>query len=439
MNRLRLTEQSDSRLPILFKCIGSALLQTTDSISPQGEAGSAIHEQLEARVKYGPAAAYAMIDEIVDKYDLSEIDGEITKARCRSFEFNPPEGSGAELALAWDLRKDKPEVIKVKGGKGSYQVIEGVGAPGTIDLVFAEPEPLYWEDGVARCPPGSVLWVCDYKSGADTWVQPVHRNAQVASAAAKAAIWTGAVSVIPAIIYVRKGEGIWEVVDEPWDLQKLAEVAMSVTNLHNRIAEARDAGVEKSISQFVEGQHCRYCDSLAYCPVKSESIRSIVSSHTIVPKAKRVPKPLSDEEASQLASVFPILKDLVIRVKEVLEAHADEHGDIQVGEGLVHGPVKSQRKKWDPEVALPILQDRLGDEHAHKCLKLSSSKVDEQIQSYHKDLGIDRQRAKWKREIESAVEAAGGISKVDHVEYRIHKRADTLPTLPGGKKEVTNE
>jgi len=414
--KVNLTELSDSRLPILFKCLGPGYLQTSKHLSAPADAGHAIHAQLDARVKFGPAQAFAMIDEIVDEYDLPEIEAEIAKARCRSFEWNPPAGSGSELGLAWQVEGTKCKPVLVKGGAGSYTLPEGVGSPGTIDLIFSEPEPLIWENGLATCPKGSVLWVCDYKSGSEVWVDPVHRNAQVASGVAKAAVWTGAEQAIPAIIYIKRGEGIWEVEDEPWDMLKIKDAMRSIFELHTKIHEARSA---KTKPPLVEGEHCRYCPSIAYCPAKAASVRSLVKAHT--PKA---PVVITQTDAAKLAQMYPVLSDLVRKLDEALKAYVREHGPIDIGGGKEYGFVEGVTDTLHPNVWLDLLKERLGDE-ALDAFKVTKAGVKGAIKAHHEKFNIERQQAAWMRDLMNTAKVQGGVTTEKKETLKVYRKPET--------------
>lgn len=411
---MQLTEESDSKLPMLSKCIGPAVLVTTRSVSGKATIGTAIHRHLELRAMKGVVSALAMLDETIDEFDLSEIEVAIAKSRCRSFRFEPPRGAGAELALAWRIDGDSAEVVKVRGGQGEYALPANVWAPGTIDIIYAAPEPLLWQDGRATCPDVSTLWVIDYKTGDDTWVDPVERNAQLANGAAKAAIWTGASRVVPAILHVERGDGILEAVREPWDADRISAAMWSTFDLHERIHAARQASPDEVRSMLIEGYYCRYCPSLAYCPIKAERVRNLLSLGTGEGALESV-------EAAKLAMMLPQIQDLARHMEQVVKAHVLEHGPIDVGNGRYYGPQTKQRDLIVGAPMFKLLADKLGKDVALDAITITKSNIDAAIKRDHDARNIKRKRAAVMREVLAAGYSVEAIRKESYEKWGLFK------------------
>lgn len=411
---VHLTELSDSSLPTVTKCIGPAVLRRANRINAAAVMGTAIHKHHELRAKVGVEMALAMLDETLDEFELSDMHASIARARCRNSTFEPPLGCGAELALAWRIDGDEAEVVKVRGGQGSYELPDGVGAPGTIDLIYAEPEPLQWDRGQATCPPDSTLHVLDYKTGEDAWVDPITHNAQLASAAAKAAYWTGATRVIPEILFLENRTHWWDRVDRPWDTDRIDKAMWSTFKLHTKIHECRQ---RSSIhSELVEGYHCRFCPSLAYCPLQGDKIRNLMSL-----KVDRPEGPLNAAEVSRVAAMVPIVRELGAWCDDMVKAYAREHGPIDVGAGRLYGPRSRPVDVLDPRKMWPIIVEVLGDADApYDAVQMRKTYLDKAIRHSHARKGISRQKAGALRRILAMGHDSGAIEKEEQERWGIY-------------------
>lgn len=409
---MRLSNRSDSGLPLFAKCLGPAVFRAVQHISSAADSGSAIHKHMEHRALHGYEAAMKLLEQTVLEYDLSEVERDIAMARCRHFNFQPPAGSIPEIALAWDLSLDEPDVIRVEGGQGSYKTGWRIGAPGTIDLLFSEPDPLVWKRDRAYCPQGSMLWVCDYKTGSETWVDPIERNWQLKSAAIKAAQWTGAEQVVPAIIYAGRGEGIWDVA-KPWDMDRIEEARREVFELHDRISSATVDSVT-----LVEGYHCQWCPALTSCPAKLSSV------HTLLGRSIDDMEPINAETAMQMANTLPIIRSMVDRSNLALRAWVREHGPIAVGGGRFWGPRQKRTETMLPSVAIPILQQALGS-YMNAAITISKSGLNKAIDAYQQASGLKKgARAAGMRDILSRVGKEGGLVSQRREEWCFYREGD---------------
>ncbi|MFA5053781.1 MAG: DUF2800 domain-containing protein [Parcubacteria group bacterium] len=412
---MRLSNRSDSGLPILAKCLGPAVFRTVEHLSAPADSGSAIHKHMEHRALHGYEKAMQMLEQTVSDYDLNEVERDIAMARCRHFNFQPPEGSIAEIALAWNTSiDDEPDVVCVSGGQGRYETRWRVGAPGTIDLLFAEPEPIFWRGDRPRCPSNSTLWVCDYKTGSETWVDPVERNWQLKSAAVKAAQWTGAETVVPAIIYVGRGEGIWDVVETPWDEERLREVREQVFELHAKICSATPETVK-----LVEGYHCQWCPAITSCPVKIHSVQTLLGM-----SMDEIEPGISTEMAIQMANTLPIIRSMVGKSESALKAWVREHGPIPVGNGRYWGPRQKRTETMLPSVAIPILQKALGS-YMNAAITISKSGLNKAIDAYQEASGLRKgARAAAMRDILVRVGKEGGLVSKPREEWCFYREGD---------------
>lgn len=401
-----LSQSSDSRLPLLSKCLGSVVLRGFGNTGPKADMGSGIHAHMEDRARFGLETALARLEQTMSEFDLDDKERDIAIARCRHFTFLPPSGSIAEVALAWNTLGG---VVEIEGGKGVYATIEDVGGPGTVDLIFSEPNPLTVQFDRPRCDEDSVLWVCDYKSGSDVWVSPIETNWQLKSAAAKAAKWTGAKRVVPAIIYVGKGDGIWDI-GEMWDAERIDFETKEVHSLHSRIASATQDNVK-----LVEGAHCRYCPSVTSCPAKLSSVAAITGSDYQMQ--------LDPESAKKLAETLPVVKDIVRRSEAALRAYVEENGAIDMGDGLEFGLVRKARDYLVPKIWIPLLQKALG-RYAYSAITITKAGVDRAVEEQHYDMGLKRAKAISMRSILSEAGKRGGILSEHYDALELHRKAE---------------
>jgi len=406
-----LSKWSDSFLPLLAKCLGPAVLARIDHTNVKADSGSAIHRHLELRAEVGYEAAMAGLEQTIAEYGLDEVEASIAAARCRHFTWTPPPGAIAEIALAWD-ELDDYEVKPIRGGQGKYAVTDYLRAPGTIDIIFSEPEPLILtEGGQPICPKGSVLWVCDYKTGVDTWVDPIETNWQLRSAAIKAAKWTGAREVMPAVIYVGRGEGTWDVASRIWDLDRIERVRKQVFDLHARADTARPENLT-----LVEGYHCRYCPAATSCPAKMATVTTLLTE----------PKPiarLDAQRARQLAEVLPLVRDMAAKADETLRQYVRENGPIDMGGGRFWGPVATRRDVLLPKVWVPLLQKALGQFASH-AIKIEKAALGRAIAAQHEHMGMKRAKSIAMRSILSEAGKLGGILSEPCEKWILYRKQD---------------
>ena len=137
------------------KCPGSVVLPQVGADVPAAASGSAQHQHFAERAQLGVERAFERLDLVAQAWDLSEDSAAIFAALCRRFTWVPPEGAVVELPLG--LYADG-RVRRVVGGRGSYEGPDGLLFPGTLDVMWAEPDPLVIDaSGAPRCPESSVL------------------------------------------------------------------------------------------------------------------------------------------------------------------------------------------------------------------------------------------------------------------------------------------
>jgi hypothetical protein len=395
--------------------LGSVVNPRTDHHNWAAVKGDAIHAHLDARSKLGIERAREQVDKLVESFGMPEIEASIAKAMCRTFDYEPPPGSIPEIALAWRVDGDEAEVIEIRGGKGKYELGPTEGAPGTFDLIFADPDPLEWDGDVPICPDNSTLWVVDYKTGSDAWVDPIEVNYQLKSAVAKAAYWTGARRVMPAVLYVQRGGGVWDVPDEPWAEDKIDQAMWDVFDLHEQIAAAQKAG-RLDRSQYVEGYYCRYCPSLSYCPIMHERVRNLLEFN-----AERRQGVLTEAEMRRAAAMLPIIQQLGRWIESVVKTHVKEHGPIDIGAGRMYGRKVKPVDVLDGAKLIPIISEVLGDEEsAMAAVQMTKSSIDTAVRKAHEKKGIKRQASRAMRQILAKGYDSGAIEKQNSEKWGVY-------------------
>lgn len=412
-------------------CAASTVLPRAAWISPAASMGSALHEHMADRVNLGVDGAFARLPEIVQAWEFNEDEERIFIARCRSFKFYPPNGAIAEYPLA--LMADG-SVLLCRGGKGEYEAPAGAILPLTLDVMWSEPDPLEIIDGLPVCPPGSVLWTPDYKSGSDENPDPIEHNRQALATALIAGRLTGAEYVFPAIVYIRSGEGEWDTLEKPLTLSELSWVEQEIRETHARCAEQKLRLEQGERVQTVEGSHCTHCGARSNCPAKTAMIRSVLTGEIDAPG---LVSPLSDEHRLKLAMLLPQLDRWSRAAKEALIADVDAHGPVLLGEGRVWGPHETSQDEIDPWEGVAVLTDEIGEEAARAALsvELPKGSVHEAIRSAHMAQGIKRKVSEAERRFYAKAKERGALRKKVVVKYEVHKvqdapsEAEALPAI----------
>ena len=418
---------SGSKLGLARLCPGSTALPHGASLNPAAAMGSAIHEHLADRVQIGVPAAFARLNEVAAAWELDEDETRILAARCRAFTFGIPEHALVEVALA--LRADGA-VVRAVGGRGEYEVPAGTILPITVDAIWAEPYPLLIDQdtGAIDCPEGSVLWVIDWKSGSDKHPDPIEHNRQAHAGALVAARFTGAASVVPAIVYVRSGQGEWDTLTDAagqtraMTAEELARVEQEIQETHRQCAEQERRYAAGEPLRLVEGQHCGWCAARDSCPAKLAMIRAVVTGELVVPGGAAAP--LTAEHAAKLAVMLPQLDRWSEKGKRALKEYVASNGPIDLGGGRVYGPHDVIQDEIDPTIGLVILTDEIGAEYASQAItpaKLSKTRMEDAIKAALEEQGVKRQGEATKRRVYGKLKAAGALAKITVTKVEAHK------------------
>lgn len=410
---------SASRLPLLEKCVGSAVLPTVNNISEEGAIGTAKHEHLELRATRGIEAAHAAMESICEALGLDERDAGIAAAEMRRFTWTPPAGALAEVSLCL---LDDGSVVRITGGRGHYPDLpDGATLPGQVDILWSEPEPLVVsEDGqTARCPEGSTLFVYDYKTGEPANITSVQRNAQLLSLGLIAQRWTGAAEAVTGIIYPRAGLGEWDMT-QPLRAAALARVESSIRAKLAAIESERVKYAAGEHLSLTEGSHCTYCPSGARCPAKTAMIKSIATGEVV----RNEEAALTPEQAEWIAARLPSIARFVEASRDALKAYVVQHGPVPMGDGVVWGPVMEEQEAISAVAAKPVLEEEIG-EHAQVAVKttMAKSAIEDAVAESHSAQGIKRQKSAAMRRILAKLHAVGAVEKIRVEKFRAYRPA----------------
>jgi hypothetical protein len=241
----------------------------------------------------------------------------------------------------------------------------------TVDVAWAEPAPFTGGPEAPRCPAGSKAWAVDYKSGDPVFTSGVERNLQTDAAALLIARWTGAAEVVPAIIYIRKGDGLWDVPATalgPAQLDAIeATIRETVARVHEQDQRQSD---ELFLEGYVESEHCTYCPAATRCPAKTATLQALLGGDVLCEDAE-----LGEVRIRKLLVLAPQLEAMSRRIKDAAKAHVLATGaPIALDSGKLWGPNPNVTKFIEPLAGFRLLEEEVGTELARKALKLSLSR-----------------------------------------------------------------
>lgn len=409
---------SGSSADLVHHCAASLVLPRAKTNSPAATMGSAIHQHLHERNPsiFGPERACERLGAVAKTWDLNEVETEIFAARCRGFQWVPPEGCFTEQPLA--LMQDGT-VEPVAGARGEYAARPSTVACATIDAFWSEPTPLRRRTPVPQCPEDSILWVIDFKTGSGTYVSAVEQNRQLRLCALLAARYTGAKYVVPAVVYVQKGAGVWDAPEHPWGSDELAEIERELVRDHTRLVAAQGAMAAGRQPECNEGPWCQWCPAHDRCPPKVAMVRAVVTGEIATPIAV----PLTPEQRQRAAVILPQLDTFTRKLRALLQADTTASGPVDRGDGTLWGPHEVEEEVIDPELGSGVIGAELGPDGVREALtmRLPKSGIERAVKTVHAAAGIKRQAAATVRRIFAKLHEEQAISKRTSVEYGVYK------------------
>ncbi len=448
-----------SGLQHVAACPGSVSIPRIQRAGGSASAlGSAIHELIETTIAPVADAPPEVNAEIIAlARGLATDDAGRLAFLASNLRLPIPAGALAEVPLGY---WSDGTVRRVTGGAGSYED-EGQILSGTIDAMWAEPEPL--TPGYSRyratdpwdpmCPPGSTLWITDWKGGDDEHVTPIDRNWQLRGAAVLAARWTGARRVIPALCFVnaaecavavREGrvyEGRWEV-GAPLDAAALVAIEADMRAV---LARARGAGghgedglrmlrvpvhdvasvqdreqaagsvrvPQAPIAPLVLGPHCEHCPARGACPALAAEAMTLARGDGLyLPPGGA----LTRDAASRLAALLAPARRFLDAVEVAVRAHAEAHGPIPLADGREYGPATEEATTYKTAPTFEALAAVVGDEAANEAFETSTAALKRAVDG--------KGRGAWKA-LRADIEARGGVVPSARVVWR--KRWPAVP------------
>lgn len=411
-------------------CPASAVLPQVRRLSEVADKGSAGHEHMRDRVELGVDAAVERIDEVCARWNLSEREAGFLRSRLLKFEWSPPPGAITEIRLA--LMRDG-RVVRVPE---TERFVEGALITGQFDAAWVEPGSFLFAEGSAepRVPKGAQLWVADLKYGSDAWVSSVESNAQVSCYAYLAARWTGAEVVVPAVIYPGPGLGEWDVPTRPWGPAEIRAAGERLTRMFASVEEARERHRRGEPLRLTEGRHCEYCPAQSRCPAKIAMLRAALAGELVPEDGSG----LSAAEARRLASALAQLESIGKRAKAALHVYYQEHGPVDLGDGLAWGPVAKAKTKINltPE-AQRVLFAELGAECIDTALEVdvTGASIERAVKRKLELAGQSRGVAPAVRRIYAQLGEVGALESVETTEFRVHRPKPVLDVPVEGDEE----
>lgn len=274
----------------------------------------------------------------------------------------------------------------------------------TIDLVWMEHEA--W-------------WVADYKFGDSRFVTPIEQNMQLRAAAFMAGKRYSAAQVIPAIVYPGKGEGVWDVPEQPLGPDDFKQIEAEIRDAATRVDAAREAFKAGKPLALVEGPHCTYCPAQSRCPAKTALIKGALDGE-IAPQGEA---PLTEAQAIRLAEAMPMLRRFLERGDKALRAHVAECGPLTLSDGKVWGPYEVKRSEVEPRLGVGVLAAEIGEEWAQGAVEMSLSRkaIEGAIKLAHEAAGIKRKVSPTTRKVMAQIDEAGGILRRVETWYGPHE------------------
>jgi CRISPR/Cas system-associated exonuclease Cas4 (RecB family) len=329
-----------SQLHRVAACVGSEVLPHAGSISRPASRGHIIHAFLAAVSAVGREQALLAVPP-----EDREACEAIPVQELPAFQ---PEAYAPEVSFAYDATKDTAR----ETGRGLERDAARAAArdgemPMTADVVGLTADAVV---------------VYDYKTGWGHVDRPAV-NWQVRTYALAAARAYGKEHAVVGIIRVLDGGTIW------WD-----RAEMDALDLDAHAAELRQllarrklailAHQEKQVlPKLVEGEHCRYCPALPYCPAKVKLLQEAIALRPDAPPdlEREVSAALTPETAASAWRKLEQAQKLIERLQAVVKDYARQH-PVPLGDGYVLGEVTKARESIVAERAQEVLRQRFGDQ-----------------------------------------------------------------------------
>ena len=387
-----------SALERVAACPGSvALPHVRTAGSEHASRGTAIHLYLQRALEVGRPAALDEVEDESLRLALSSIDIASLPAADQGQWL-------AEVALAYNPLTDTARELGRQAGHRDYGALgrQDDEIPITLDVVGVTAD--------------SVV-VLDYKTGHKS-VAAAASNWQLGLGALAAARAYGRENALVGIIYVREERHYYDVASI--DFMGLEEWAEKVRLAQSAALRAWAAAQSGTVPDVREGEHCRYCPAFVACPAKTRLLSALGSDPGSL--VATTPSPITPEVAAVAYRRLQNVEQAVKQVREQLYAYATV-SPIDLGDGMVFGPVESAREQLDGAVARQALLDAFGQLAADRASEWEVTKSS--IKKAAQSIAMERGGAKVapiERELLEAVRAAGGVNVKHSTTTKEHRR-----------------
>lgn len=197
----------------------------------------------------------------------------------------------------------------------------------------------------------SAAVVIDVKTGRPENVDPAAENAQLATLALAVHLAHG-VDTVRTVLAFPTSAGV--VTDEhTLDAYDLANWHAELVALADKIPASVPQPSKKS---------CQYCPAKASCPAMTEALATVAPSRRlpVVMDARAITSP---EHAADQYRALRAAKTAIDAAWSALRQYVDEHGPVNLGDGLAYGSKQTRRESIDlsTRAAIGALQNELGD------------------------------------------------------------------------------
>jgi hypothetical protein len=323
-------------------------------------------------------------------------------AVCESIEVDAipmldPQAFAAEVALAYDLESGTARVLGHDIGR-AYNLIHGDEIPLTVDTLGIAPDRVF---------------VADYKTGRGR-VTTAGRNAQLLLGALAACRAYGRSEAEVAIVYVREDEPpiFGRAFVDEWTLDEFAHL---LRNVADQVREQRHIVEQGGVVTVRPGPQCRYCPAFVHCPAQTSLALTLAAS----PDSMRE-QALTPALARTAYERYRRAQEILKRAGEALHAYAIETGGIDLGDGVVYGPITTRKEYVDGAITRQVLTELHGPAIAELACSWDSSKtaIKEALKRAAAETGA--KVAPLERETLAEIGKRGGIDRRETVTCKEH-------------------
>lgn len=380
-----MTLPTASGLPRADLCPTSCALPQSKTVGDQwSNAGQVVHRFLEIVPTLGRDEALLQVhSDLRPVCELLELDKLPTD----------PKAFAAEVAFAWDFRTGAAHELG-RGLERNYAGVSPTEIAGTADVV-------------ALTADGGV-YVGDYKYGFSHTLHTPHpkRNLQLRFLALAAARAYHRDHAIVEIIRLQADGVSWKERAE-LDAFDLADTAERVRELVVRIDRAAATMAAGAWPEVVAGPHCRYCPAYTWCPEQTRLLQQLAQAPGVA--MTEVSAQLTAEGAARAYRAYRTIKALIDHVGEQLHSYSTVH-PIDLGDGLVYGPLETRREQVDGAVARTVLAEIHGQVVADAACEWNSSKraIEDALRPVAQKTG--EKITRLKKAALAAIDERGGLS-----------------------------